>query len=309
MESSNVKQAEWTKKTDARQPVFHVSKYWRTAVEVGLKTCVRPGRRVEAIKRAVNPLSFPRPAEFRAALYDLAPRLQSGRVLDIGSPKLPAIVLAGERPELELHVTDIMPDFIPSTHRFLEAAGYGHRLGKTIHLRAEDARGLSYPDNTFDWVYSISVLEHVADQCLGDEIVRGDSLALREIARVLRPGGVVTLTVPYDPTGYWEEFTEGPVYERTSAEGGKTFYQRHYDQQAFEERLIAASGLNCDAKMYLGEAGRFKVEPWWNQIPMKLKAPLLPLQGFAGNLLFTPLPDDQVKSARGLALRLSKPVA
>jgi hypothetical protein len=61
--------------------------------------------------------------------------------------------------------------------------------------------------------------------------------------------------------------------------------------------------------MYLGEAGRFKVEPWWNQVPMKVKAPLLPLQGFAGNLLFKPLPNHQIKEAKGLALRLSKPIA
>jgi SAM-dependent methyltransferase len=291
-----------------RQPVFHVSKYWRTAVGVGLRSFMRPGNRLEAIKRAVNPLSFPRPAEFRAALYDLAPDLQGGRVLDISSPKLPAIVLAGERPELELHLTDIMQDFIPSMRWFLHAAGHGNRLDRTIHLRSEDARALSYPDNSFDWVYTISVMEHVADGNRNNQIHRGDSQALREIARVLKPGGVVTLTVPFEPNGYWEEFTEGAVYERMGTEGVKTFYQRHYDLQAVAERLIVDSGLNCDAMMYLGEAGRFKVESWWNQIPMKVKAPLLPLQGLAGNVLFRPLPEDQIKWARGLALRLSKPV-
>jgi ubiquinone/menaquinone biosynthesis C-methylase UbiE len=285
---------------------FQTGRYWLTSASVGLKSITKPGFRLQALNRVLNPLSFPRPAEFRASLYSLAPQLDSGRVLDIGSPKLPAVVLARERPTLELYLTDILEDFIAPTRHFLKVAGCGDDIGTRIHLGTEDARCLSYPDSSFDWVYAISVLEHVADEDRAGLIQPGDSLALQEIARVLKPGGVVTLTVPFDPRGYWEEYTSGPVYERGSDARSKTFYQRHYDDQAIRKRLIEPSGLELDARILLGEGARIKVEPWWNRIPMQLKAPLLPFQGLAGNLLFKALDESKKASARGLALRLSK---
>ena len=67
-------------------------------------------------------------------------------------------------------------------------AGYGreqHGLN-ILTGRLEDAR---FPDDTFDVVYSSAVLEHVP----------APSVLLREIARVLRPGGVTYhATVNYD---------------------------------------------------------------------------------------------------------------
>jgi len=49
-----------------------------------------------------------------------------------------------------------------------------------------DARALPFPDAAFDRVVAAEVLEHVDD----------DAAALAEVARVLRPGGTVAVTVP-----------------------------------------------------------------------------------------------------------------
>lgn len=49
-----------------------------------------------------------------------------------------------------------------------------------------DARALPFPDAAFDHVVAAEVLEHVPD----------DLRAMREIARVLRPGGSVAVSVP-----------------------------------------------------------------------------------------------------------------
>jgi SAM-dependent methyltransferase len=49
-----------------------------------------------------------------------------------------------------------------------------------------DALRLPFPDGTFDRVIASEVLEHIPD----------DSAAMRELARVLRPGGSMAVTVP-----------------------------------------------------------------------------------------------------------------
>ncbi|HKF77347.1 MAG TPA: methyltransferase domain-containing protein [Candidatus Dormibacteraeota bacterium] len=49
-----------------------------------------------------------------------------------------------------------------------------------------DALALPFPDRSFDHVIAAEVLEHIAD----------DRAAMREIARVLRPGGTAAVSVP-----------------------------------------------------------------------------------------------------------------
>lgn len=56
-------------------------------------------------------------------------------------------------------------------------------------IRHEDAESLSLPDRQFDAVVSCDVLEHVHEP----------DRALREVVRVLRPGGRAILTFPMDP--------------------------------------------------------------------------------------------------------------
>jgi GT2 family glycosyltransferase len=58
-------------------------------------------------------------------------------------------------------------------------------FGEDIHH--EDAQALSFGDATFDIVISNEVLEHVADP----------AQALRECARVLKPGGIFLATIPF----------------------------------------------------------------------------------------------------------------
>jgi SAM-dependent methyltransferase len=59
-------------------------------------------------------------------------------------------------------------------------------LGRNITQRLGDARQLPYPDNSFDKVFSISVMEHLSNNHLQ---------ALTELVRVLKPGGKLLLTM------------------------------------------------------------------------------------------------------------------
>jgi SAM-dependent methyltransferase len=66
-----------------------------------------------------------------------------------------------------------------------EAVGYCHERG-LLDVRLGAAEHLPFGDDSFDLVTALDVVEHLDD----------DAAALREIGRVLRPGGHVLVTVP-----------------------------------------------------------------------------------------------------------------
>jgi SAM-dependent methyltransferase len=268
--------------------------YYLTSVLAGILSLLSPHFR-DAAARILNPLSYPRYMEYRLVFDQLGP-LNQCRVLDIGSPKLPVLLLARDD-RCQLYSTDIRDYFIGSTSLFLTRIGLGHRLGKSIHLEVRDARQLLYPDECFDRAFSISVLEHVPGN--------GDKQAAREIARVLRPGGILMLTVPFAANGYRDEFVHGDIYERPAVDGG-TFYQRHYDLPALYERLIAPSGLDLAEMTFFGEPG-IRFESFWNRVPMQWKIPLLWAQPFLAQLFLKTVDMSRLDAATGVALKLVKP--
>jgi ubiquinone/menaquinone biosynthesis C-methylase UbiE len=69
-------------------------------------------------------------------------------------------------------------------------ANVGH-LG--IPLVRANIYGLPFPDNTFDAVILSEILEHIDDDVAG----------LREAYRVLKPGGIVAITVPHANYPFW----------------------------------------------------------------------------------------------------------
>jgi SAM-dependent methyltransferase len=79
--------------------------------------------------------------------------------------------------------------------RRMRLAAWLARHGRLERIRLEDVRALSFADASLDAVVSQDVLEHVADH----------RDALREAARVLRPGGVLVLSVPFYDTALRSE--------------------------------------------------------------------------------------------------------
>jgi SAM-dependent methyltransferase len=93
----------------------------------------------------------------------------------------------------------------------LELASLGHKVfaldiedyafkHKNLTFVKEDIRKTSFPNEFFDVVTIISTLEHVGmgKTSYSDRRERdGDITAFKEIARIVKPGGIVLFTVPF----------------------------------------------------------------------------------------------------------------
>ena len=236
---------------------------WANGLEVGLRTLRREP--ILGLKRLALPVSYWRSFEFAYVWrrLDMAP---GTRVLDLGSPKDLAAMLARHR-GYEVIATDILPEAIVLSQRYARAQRIEGRGPGRVHSEVQDGRALSFPDGSFDAAYSVSVLEHIPDD--------GDTAAIRELIRVVRPGGVVVVTVPFDRR-YRETFVDGPVYERTQVGREAVFFERHYDAAALSTRLLRMDGVELVDLRFWGE-GAVRVEALLDRLgPMRL--PLSPLE-------------------------------
>ena len=150
---------------------------------------IRPG----FVGLFINPFYFAR-RELLAAMRDLGPQI-GGRVLDVGCGSRPyeRLVPATEYVGLELDT--------PENRRTKLADVY------------YDGRALPFPDGSFDAVISNEVLEHVFEP----------EAFVGEIARVLKPGGRLLLTVPF----VWDEHEQPRDYGRYSSFGLAALLQKH----------------------------------------------------------------------------------
>jgi SAM-dependent methyltransferase len=128
---------------------------------------------------------------------------------------------------------------------------------------------LSYPDSYFDLVYSISVLEHIP----GD----GDTIASKEISRVLRSGGIAIIEVPFSNKEY-DTYVNKDVYERKYIEK-PVFYQRHYNGNTIYKRIINPTELFIERIVIVSEELPFELIMGklntFLQIPLLFISPIL----------------------------------
>jgi SAM-dependent methyltransferase len=254
---------------------------WAAGLLVGLRSLRREP--ALGLKRLVLPVSYWRSREFAYAWQHLTCPPGS-RVLDVGSPKDLAAMLARHR-AYHVVATDILPQAVALSQRYADAQqlngqGAGRATG-TVRSEVQDGRALSYPDASFDAAYSVSVLEHIPDG--------GDTVAMRELLRVVRPGGVVVVTVPFDRR-YRETFVQRPVYERQAVGSEPVFYERHYDRRALAERLMSTELADVVDLSYWGE-GAVRMEGILTRLGA-LRAPLYPLEALLGTLSLRPVEPD-----------------
>ncbi len=119
-----------------------------------------------------------------------------GRMLEVGCGSGQAVVAFSERyPGVEIVATDLSEVQIEKAVKRIESVGI-----KNVTFKIEDACNLTFPDESFDFVYSIASIKHWPDQDKG----------LRESYRVVKPGGsVMVLEVDREaPEEKIEQFIE-----------------------------------------------------------------------------------------------------
>jgi tRNA (uracil-5-)-methyltransferase TRM9 len=117
---------------------------------------------------------------FPRELADLAQRWGRGRLLNIGCAHGPDFIPFKEA--FELHGLDFSRGMLE------QAQKYARKFDFTVSLVAADARHLPYADNSFDWAIAAATYHHI-------DRSEGRLQALRELYRVLKPGGEAFITV------------------------------------------------------------------------------------------------------------------
>ena len=233
------------------------------------------GKAAEGVKLMLSPVGYWRFLPF-AFVANAAEERQNPAILDVSSPKMISVYLAAKGAGSVL-ATDLDD---PRIFNRWQVIGQTMRLDN-YRVEYQDARNLTYPPESFDIVYTISVIEHIPG--------RGDAEAMEQFARVLKPGGTLIVEVPYRREG-------AEHYRMTDSKGAPVekpmFYERHYDAKMLSERLLEIPGLKLTHKYILGENA--PLDRWISgtQLPRPLRVAVLPFEPWLAAVNYWARPDD-----------------
>jgi SAM-dependent methyltransferase len=182
-----------------------------------------------ALKRLILPVNYWRATIFSQVGSFLTQVIDAGetglRILDVGSPKLLALYLAAKM-DCNVYATDLQDRAIHE-----EWQRHYKNIGKKDNMLFEfaDAKSLSYPNEYFDIVYSLSVIHMITPA------ENGDIIALEELQKKLRPGGYLILEIPFREQ-YRVNYSHTSNFEERY-EGQPLFKERQYDKAAVETRI------------------------------------------------------------------------
>lgn len=121
-----------------------------------------------------------------------------------------------------------MDSTLTDAEQFASALGINKSGDTRLFTFFSDASRLPFHDNAFDAVVSVSAIEHLSEN--------KDSLAVKEIYRILKKGGTAFITLPV--TDHYEEtYKKEDVYS-TKFKGETAFFERWYDNKALQDRIL-----------------------------------------------------------------------
>lgn len=169
----------------------------------------------QALRIFINPIDSTRDIEFSYLIKFLQQNnLKPENILDISSPFIMAYVLSAKGNVIKTDINPAEKEMI--------------KENLSLSFKLEDGTKLSFADNTFDLVYSISVIEHIYQKY---------TEAVTEMIRVLKPGGYLYLTFPV-AAQHMEEWLDQKAYPAQYENAGKAFYQYRFDNDDVD-RILA----------------------------------------------------------------------
>lgn len=193
----------------------------------------------------LTPVNITRYFEFPFVLASLSSKPR--RCLDVSSPRIFPFYVAGTFPSITIRM--INPDIADCifTHSVITTLNFHNIRLDNLDLHTALAEG-----ETYDHIWSISVIEHID----GDY---DDRDAAREMYNALCPGGRLIMTVPVDRM-LWSEYRNHNAYgTQSTRDSDRYFFQRYYDLEAINERIVSTIGRSPSVVSWFGEkvAGHF----------------------------------------------------
>jgi len=196
-----------------------------------------------ALDLLLTPVNIVRYFEFDFALRHL--RERPGRCLDASSPRLFSLYLAARgKPESILMAN-------PDPGDVELSADLARLLDLPVTTATTDIRSVHASGARFDSIWSISVVEHVHG-------AYDDVAAMDMLWDMLEPRARLVVTVPVDREHH-DEYRRQAYYGTADGGGGEVFFQRIYDREALDERLIGSRRDHLVGLEWYGERepGRF----------------------------------------------------
>ncbi len=198
---------------------------------------------VRAYGLIVSPLDSVRYFEFDF-MWNVVKRIKIQSYLDVSSPRMLPLMIADRSANL---VADLInPDKKDLLMTILLAKSFG--VADRCRFHGSLIEEASLKPESFDLITSMSVIEHILD----------DKGAIQKMWDLLKPGGVLLISVPCAAKAS-EEYTNLNDYELINTdENGYVFWQRYYDEALIQQRIYSITGLPCRFQIYAEkEAGSY----------------------------------------------------
>ena len=227
--------------------------------------CARKGFRllfdrqhiVQAYNYIVSPLDSVRYFEFDF-MWDTITKLKISSYLDVSSPRLLPLMVVDKTKGLIGDLINPDKNDLPLTVSLAKSFGVADRCRFDSSL-IEDT---SFKENSFDLITSMSVIEHIP----------GDQRAIQRMWDLLKPGGVLLISIPC-ATKASEEYTNLNDYKLIeSDEAGFVFWQRYYNEDLIQQRIYSITGSPRRLQIY----GEKKAGNYHENVRQKRSDPFYP---------------------------------